>query len=332
MNTPDDARLLRDLLLIRIVEEEIAKRYPEQEMRCPTHLCIGQEATAVGVCRALQETDVVFSGHRSHGHYLAKGGDLTRMIAEIYGRVSGCSRGKGGSMHLIDPSVGFLGAVPIVSSSIPMAVGAAFGFALRGESRVAAVFFGDAAVEEGVFHESLAFAMLERLAVIFVCENNLYSVQTPLSARQPSSRSLCDLARGHGMTAEHADGNDVFAVRSVARAAVERARQGGGPTFLELPTYRWLEHVGPDEDGALGYRSAEEINAWKERCPVAHAQKALLEREVVDAAGIGALRRDIEDQVQQAFAAAKSAPVPDAAELLTHVFTGGRTPIDRERL
>ncbi|HMR06872.1 MAG TPA: thiamine pyrophosphate-dependent enzyme, partial [Polyangiaceae bacterium] len=124
MNTPDDARLLRDLLLIRIVEEEIAKRYPEQEMRCPTHLCIGQEATAVGVCRALQETDVVFSGHRSHGHYLAKGGDLTRMIAEIYGRVSGCSRGKGGSMHLIDPSVGFLGAVPIVSSTIPMAVGA----------------------------------------------------------------------------------------------------------------------------------------------------------------------------------------------------------------
>jgi pyruvate dehydrogenase E1 component alpha subunit len=326
-----DARLLRDLLLVRIAEEEIAKRYPEQEMRCPTHLCIGQEATAVGVCSALLETDVVLSGHRSHGHYLAKGGDLTGMFAEIYGRATGCSRGKGGSMHLIDQKVGFLGAVPIVGSTIPMAVGAAFGFVLRGEPRVAVVFFGDAAVEEGVFHESLAFAMLERLPVVFVCENNLYSVQTPLSVRQPTSRTIGDLARGHGMRVELADGNDVFAVRAAAARAVEQARGGGGPTFLELPTYRWLEHVGPDEDERLGYRSAGEVRAWKARCPVAHAERVLVERATIDAAGIALLRREALERVERAFDAAKAAPGPAPAELFADVFASSRTPIDRER-
>ncbi len=327
MTEESDARLYRDMLLIRMVEEEIARRYPEQEMRCPTHLCIGQEAVAAGVCAALQETDVVLSGHRSHGHYLAKGGSLPRMIAEIYGRSTGCSGGKGGSMHLIDLDAGFLGAVPIVASTIPMAVGAAFGFSLRSEARVATVFFGDAAVEEGVFHESLAFALLEKLPVLFVCENNLYSVQTPLKARQPATRSISDLARGHGMLAHSADGNDVFAVYRLARDAIQRARSGGGPTFLELSTYRWLEHVGPYEDAELGYRGAQEIKDWKARCPLAQAERTLRARGVLDGESVANLRSAHQVAIDEAFAAALAAPVPEPAQLMAGVLASTRTPL-----
>ncbi|MBX3126617.1 MAG: thiamine pyrophosphate-dependent dehydrogenase E1 component subunit alpha [Polyangiaceae bacterium] len=325
-----DRELLYDLLVVRSVEQEIARRYSEQQMRCPTHLCIGQEATAVGVCAALRPEDVVFSGHRSHGHYLAKGGDLTAMLAELYGRGSGCSAGKGGSMHLVDLSVGFLGAVPIVGSTIPMAVGAALGFLLQKLPRVSVVFFGDAAVEEGVTWESIDFALLERLPVVFVCENNLYSVQTPLSARQPAGRTIAQVAAGHGVETESVDGNDVFAVQRAARAAVDRARAGGGPTFLELATYRHLEHVGPNEDVSLGYRSAEEVEAWRARCPVEHATRVLLERGELDASELDELRRRILRDVRHALELARDAPEAQGS-LLSDVFASTVSPIDGDQ-
>ncbi len=312
----DERKLVQDMVRIRRVEEAIAARYPEQQMRCPTHLCIGQEATAVGVCSALEPSDVVMSGHRSHGHYLAKGGDLNAMIAELYGRATGCSGGMGGSMHLLDTEAGFLGAVPIVASTIPIAVGLAFGFSLRGEGRISTVFFGDAAVEEGVTHEALAFAMLEHLPVLFVCENNLYSVQTPLSARQPAERAIFELARGHGMEAHAADGNDVFAVHELARRAVDKARSGGGPTFLELSTYRWLEHVGPYEDVELGYRSAEEVAGWRARCPIERARGEL---DLTD------FEAQVAAEIAVAFERALAAPEPE--ELLAHVTPGTATPL-----
>ena len=185
MDTITLKKLYREMVRIRIVEESIAEHYPEQEMRCPVHFSIGQEAVAVGVCVHLDPSDHVFSNHRSHGHYLAKGGDLKAMVAEIYGKEAGCSRGFGGSMHLLDLKHGFLGAAPIVGSTIPIAVGSALTATVKEEDRVTVVFLGDGATEEGVFSESLNFAALKQLPVVFVCENNLYSVYSPLSVSQP---------------------------------------------------------------------------------------------------------------------------------------------------
>ena len=320
--------LLRGMLRVRIVEEEIAARYPEQEMRCPTHLCVGQESPAVGVCAALERRDQVLSAHRSHGHYLAKGGDLDAMIAELYGRATGCSGGKGGSMHLIDLDAGFLGAVPIVSSTVPIAVGVALAAKLRGLDRVAVVFLGDAAVEEGVTHESLSFAALEALPVLFVCENNLYSVQTPLSARQPAGREIHELARAHTVEAHRVAGDDVRDVHRLARAAVARARAGGGPTFLEIDTYRYLEHVGPYEDHDLGYRTAEEVERWRARDPIAFLERALVEEGALDAAEVAATRAELKARVELAFERAIAAPMPDPARLHEGVFAGTASPID----
>jgi TPP-dependent pyruvate/acetoin dehydrogenase alpha subunit len=321
-------RLLREMLRIRVIEELIAERYPEQEMRCPTHLCIGQEAVAVGVCAALERSDWMLSGHRSHGHYLAKGGDLFRMLAEIFGRAEGCSGGKGGSMHLVDLDAGVLGAVPIVASTIPIAVGAALTAKLRGERRVAVVFFGDAAAEAGVTHEAMNYAALERLPVVFVCENNLYSVQTPLADRQPAGRAIHELAAAHGVESRAGDGNDVLEVFALATAAVEKARDGGGPTFLELSTYRWLEHVGPFEDHGLGYRSLEEIALWKARCPIAALRRRLLARAGASEDELESWRGGLRAEAESALEQARLAPFPDPGELLSGVYRGSSSPID----
>jgi len=199
-------RLLHSMVRIRLVEEAIAASYAGQQMRCPVHLSIGQEAVAAGVGAALRPEDQAMSGHRSHAHYLAKGGDLNAMIAEIYGKDTGCCRGRGGSMHLVDPAAGFMGAVPIVGSTIPIAVGLAFANRLLKRDRVTAAFFGEGATEEGVFHESANFASLHRLPIVFVCENNLYSVYSPMSVRQPAHREVFQLAAGHGIVAHQGDG------------------------------------------------------------------------------------------------------------------------------
>ena len=198
---PRDERLAlyRSMLKIRRVEERVQALYPEGDMRCPTHFSIGQEAVAAGVCQSLRLEDHVISAHRSHAHYIGKGGNLRAMFAELYGKVDGCASGKGGSMHLIDLSVNFLGCVPIVGSTIPIGVGASFGAMLQDRAAVTAIFFGDAATETGVFHESVNFAAVHHLPVLFVCENNLYSVNTPLDVRQPGNRTIAELARGHGI-------------------------------------------------------------------------------------------------------------------------------------
>ncbi len=248
-------RLYREMLRIRLIEERIVTLYADQEMRCPVHLCIGQEGIAVGACAALDPRDYVFSGHRSHGHYLAKGGNLNAMMAEIYGKATGCAGGKGGSMHLIDLDAGFMGSTPIVGSTIPIAVGAAFGSVMQNDDRVTMVFFGDGAVETGVFHESLNFAALKKLPVIFVCENNLYSVYSPLEVRQPAGRRILNLALAQGIESIEGDGNNVELVHELCSRAVGKARKGGGPTFFEFATYRWREHCGPEYDNHIGYRS-----------------------------------------------------------------------------
>lgn len=305
MPKPELVDLWRAMLRIRRIEEAIAERYAEQQMRCPVHLSIGQEATAVGVCAALAAQDYVLSSHRSHGHYLARGGDLRAMLAELYGRVDGCTRGMGGSMHLIDLSVGFLGAVPIVGSTIPIAAGAALGARMRGEDRVTVAFFGDGATEEGVFAETLNFAALRALPLLLVCENNLYSVYSPLSVRQPNGVRAHQIAEAHGVRGVHGDGNDVEQVAALAVEAVARARSGSGPTLLELDTYRWREHCGPNYDNDIGYRSPREFDAWVERCPVARARGRL--GQVDDAAVETVLRAEID----AAFGFACASPWPE---------------------
>lgn len=304
--------LYRAMTRIRMVEEEIARRYPEQEMRCPVHLSIGQEATAVGACAALRRQDQIVSTHRCHSHYLAKGGDLAAMIAEIHGKAAGCCIGRGGSMHLFDPAAGVLASVPIVSSSIPLGVGAALAFRQRGEDNVALAFLGDASIEEGVFHESANLATLFRLPVVFFAENNLFSVYTHIRDRQPA-RPLADVAKAHAMAADHVDGNRVVDVFNATTAAVQRARGGNGPTLIVADTYRWREHCGPNYDNDIGYRSEADFEAWKVRCPVANFEAHLIGQGILDAKAKGAMDKEIAAEIAAAFDFAKSAPFPDPA-------------------
>jgi len=208
--------LYNSMLLIRRVEEKIVELYPEQEMRCPTHLCIGQEAIPAGVCANLSTQDCVFSNHRDHGHYLAKGGNLKAMIAEIYGKVTGCSRGRGGSMHLIDLAVNFIASTPIVGATIPIAAGSAFASKLQQKDNIVVAFFGDSAIEGGALHESLNFSKLWKLPLLFVCENNLYATQTHVRDRQPPIE-IAQVVKGHGVETFKADGNDAIAVYETAK-------------------------------------------------------------------------------------------------------------------
>jgi len=308
-------KLLFDMIRIRMVEEAIAEKYSAQEMRCPVHLSVGQEAPAVGVCSVIENEDFAFSAHRSHAHYLAKGGDLKAMLSELYGRKDGCCRGKGGSMHLIDRSCGFMGAVPILASSIPIGVGAAFGSILKKSPKVSVVFFGDSALEEGTFTESLNFAILKNLPVIFVCENNLYSVFSHVSSRRSSCREIFEVIEGYGIASLHGYGNDVVEVRKLAREAVDRAKSGGGPTFIELETYRFLEHCGPNKDDNVGYRPKKEIDDWRKRCPIIRLTKQLKENNQVSDQEIEISRKKFQRTIDEAFEFAKASPFPDQSHL-----------------
>ena len=256
------------MLRIRLVEESIANKYSEQKMRCPTHLSIGQEAIAVGVCANLTSQDQVLSTHRAHAHYLAKGGCLNSMMAEIYGKVSGCSKGMGGSMHLIDTSVGFMGSTAIVANTIPVAVGLALEKKLTRKKSIACVFFGDGATEEGAFYESVNFAIIHSLPILFICENNLYSVYSGLEVRQPVDRKIYKMVRAMGISAQHGNGNDVEEVARKVKHAKTMILKSGGPQFLEFDTYRWREHCGPNFDNNIGYREESEFLKWKKKDPL----------------------------------------------------------------
>lgn len=303
-------RLYREMLRIRTVEEEIAGRYAEQKMRCPVHLSIGQEATAVGVSAALAPGDQAVSTHRCHAHYIARGGDIVAMLSEMMGKATGCCGGRGGSMHLFDLKAGLLLSLPIVAASIPVGVGAALAFQQEKKQNVAVIYLGDASLEEGVYHESANFAALKKLPAIFVCENNLYSVYTNLQDRQPQ-RPLTELGRAHGMPTAHVDGNDVSAVYQTAVTAVMRARTGGGPTFILADTYRWREHCGPNYDNDLGYRTAAEFAEWCERDPIARLYSDLTAASTLDAATAKAMQAELSREVAAAFAEAEAAPLPD---------------------
>jgi pyruvate dehydrogenase E1 component alpha subunit len=312
--------LYGSMLKIRRVEERIQALYPQGDMRCPTHFSIGQEAVAVGVCRNLSRDDYVISAHRSHAHYIAKGGNLRAMFAELYGKVDGCASGKGGSMHLIDLSVNFLGCVPIVGSTIPIGVGASFGAMLQDRSSLTVIFFGDAATETGVFHESVNFAAVHRLPVLFVCENNFYSVNTPLEARQPGNRTIAELVRGHGIRTSQHDGQLVESVDVATADMIAHIRANGGPALLEFITYRWLEHCGPLEDIHLGYRTQQEFDFWLARCPIWLHRKLLEDDGVMDDALHAAIDAATAAEIDDAVAFAERSPFPERSELGRHMF------------
>lgn len=315
----DPVALFRAMLRIRRIEEALADRYAEQEMRCPMHLCIGQEAIAVGVCAALASDDLVFGNHRAHGHYLAKGGSLNAMVAELYGKSTGCCGGRGGSMHLIDLDAGFMGATPIVGGTVPLAVGSAWAATLEGKSRVSAVFFGDGCFEEGVIHESMNFAVLHQLPVIFVCENNGFSVYTHLAERQPA-RPIYRVAQAHGLSSYAGDGNDVEAVLALATTAVDSARRGRGPQFLELRTYRWREHCGPNFDDDLNYRSKAEVEEGRRGCPVARYSSRLAQSNPGHDGVCKRLEKEIGEEIAAAFKFALSSPKPSIKDANSRLY------------
>lgn len=304
---------ITSLLLIRIVEEKIAEFYGKpgdpQQMRCPVHLSIGQEAAAVGVCSQIKKTDKVFSNHRCHAHYLAKGGNLRKMILELHGKLGGCLDGRGGSMHLMDPDVGMVTSIPIVSSAIPLAVGSALADSLNEESKVSLVFFGDASVEEGVFHESANFAALNNLPVIFVCENNEYSVYTHLSDRQPD-RDLDLLGKAHGLSVMRADGNDVFDVAENFQIALHSVKSGNGPLLFIMDTYRFREHCGVNDDDHLNYRNSQIVEQWQVRDPIKIAQDKALFHGLINNEFIAEETRVITKLVEAEFQFAIDAPLP----------------------
>ncbi len=307
----------RGMERIRLAEETIARMVETGEVKGPCHLYIGQEAVAEGVCAALGRQDSVWGGHRSHGHYLAKGGSLEALFAEVLGRESGCSGGRGGSMHLIAKEVGIFGTVPIVAGTVPLAAGAAMSYKMRGSGQVAAAFFGDGALEEGHVHETLNLAALYRLPLVFICENNLYSSHLHWSERRVAD-NLYRAGEVHGVPGACVDGNDVEAVYAAASEAVARAREGGGPSLLECRTFRWRGHVGASFDLDVGLKRRGELAEWILKDPLARAEARLREW----GANVAVERASIEQEIEQALVAARRAPARSAGKVMEHVCAG----------
>jgi len=281
-------------------------------------------AAAVGL--ALLKDDLAVSGHRAHAHYLAKSGSLKAMLAEIYGKAAGCSGGKGGSMHLIDESAGFMGSTAIVGGTVPVGVGLAYGIKLKRSRQISCIFHGDAVAETGVFFESVNFAVLKKLPVLFVCENNLYSVYSPLSVRQPAGRSISTMVAALGISSESGDGNDVREVYETVSCALAEIRAGGGPQFLEFSTYSWLEHCGPNFDNHIGYRTEAEYEHWRALEPIARFQAALLFDGIISDLEVEQMDAAVALEVADAFAFAEAAAPPAAEYAFTDLYSAAQSP------
>lgn len=308
-------RIYRALRLIRRAEEEVARIYPSDKIKSPVHLSIGQEAVSVGVCDVLRPDDVVAPTYRGHAAYLAKGGSLRGLFAELFGKATGVAGGKGGSMHLVDMSHNVLGASAVVGTTIPIAVGYALALKRTKTDCVSVTFFGDGATEEGVFGESLNFAALQKLPVLFICENNYYAIHTPLTRRWATNR-LCERVATYGIPAHQVDDSDVFKLRELAAASVARARRGEGPSFIECRTYRWREHVGPNEDYDQGYRAREDFHPWLKDDQMERVARMISDdrRTEIDA--------EIEIEIADAVEFAESSPFPTIDKLYDNVFAG----------
>jgi pyruvate dehydrogenase E1 component alpha subunit len=313
MNKKFQKTLLTSMMKIRQAEETVVDVYHEQTMKTPTHLSIGQEAVAVGVCSALKEDDQVFVSHRCHAVYLAKGGSLENFFSELCGRESGSNKGRAGSAHLSDPNVGVFTS-PILGGMIPVAVGAALSFQMDKAKKIAVAFFGDAAIEEGVFAESVNFAVLKKLPVLFVCENNLYSTHTHIKDRQPPS-AIFKRVRTPELGTRQVDGNDIEVVYLAAKEAIGHCRKGKGPFFLEFLTYRFREHVGPLYDYDKGYRTKKEVEAWQKQCPILRYKKKLIMKKVIAEKEIAFFEKQLKKEARSSYQKALTAAWPNPKTL-----------------
>ncbi|MHB1002049.1 MAG: thiamine pyrophosphate-dependent dehydrogenase E1 component subunit alpha [Armatimonadota bacterium] len=310
---------LEMMLSIRFTEDQIADWVTDGIARCPCHLGIGQEAIAVGLASALRSSDRVFGTHRSHSQFLALGGTVESLLCEVLGKASGCSKGMGGSMHLYDAPNGFMGSVPIVGATIPLAVGAALAAKMDGNGDVAAAFFGDGSAEEGVLHESLNLAAVYGLPVIFVCENNLFASHLHVSQRQPCN-TISRFADSHCIDSAVVDGNDIVAVSRLAHRVVEKARGENDPFFIEAITYRWKGHVGAREDIDVGVMRNTDLILWKMRDPIMRLAKALANNGILSESDFIELKNHVKSKVESAAKIAVEADYPDMSQLLGPVY------------
>jgi len=314
MDIPRETLLLmyERMLKVRHFEDRVKDLFAAGEMPGFVHLYLGEEAVAVGACAALNDDDYITSTHRGHGHIIAKGGDVKRMMAELYGKATGYNKGKGGSMHIADPSLGILGANGIVGAGLPIATGAALSAKLRKSGQVAICFFGDGASNQGTFHEAVNIASAFDLPVVYVCENNLYAVGT----RQSDVRKIEDIAdrgAGYGIPGLAVDGNDVVAVYEVCKEAVRRARAGMGPTLIECKTYRWRAHFEGEPDT---YRPPEEVAAWMAREPIAPYRGALIEQGILTEKEADAVEAGVVAELEEAVEYARQSPLPEPESAL----------------
>jgi pyruvate dehydrogenase E1 component alpha subunit len=310
---------LRRLIEIRATEEKIGDEFGKSVIKCPCHLVIGQEVPAVGIASHVRKGDRVFGAHRSHAHFLALGGSLHSLLAEVLGKDTGCSKGMGGSMHLIDRQHNLYGTVPIVAATIPIATGAGLAAKMDGEGAIAVSFLGDGATEEGVFHESLNFAAIHKLPVIYVVENNLFASHLHISLRQPFD-SVCRFAEANGIPWHRVDGNDMVVMSRVAEDTVAAARAGHGPQFIEAVTYRWRGHVGHREDDDVGVMRKEGLGAWKLRDPISRLARAMIAADVITEGGIQDVWTEQRAAVEAAWKQAVADPYPPASALLDRVY------------
>jgi 2-oxoisovalerate dehydrogenase E1 component len=317
LSTEQALWLLREMLRIRRVEETLARSYAQGLIPGACHTYVGQEAIAVGVCAHLRADDVVFSTHRGHGHALAKGAPAREVMAELFGKATGVSKGRGGSMHLFVPEVGLMGTTGIVGPNILQATGAGYSFQLMKTDQVSVAFFGDGAMNNGAFHEGVNMAAIWGLPVVYVGENNIFATEVPFDYATRNT-DVAERVRSYGIPGVAVDGNDVLAVTEAAQAAIERARSGGGPSLVEGKTYRTRPHAEGMRDG--GYRTMEEIESWKSRDPILLLESRLMDRGIATQAQIDAVRQEIEDIVAEGLEFAKNSPYPEPDTAALHIY------------
>ena len=317
MNKKIITELFKEVFRTRAVEEEIAKRYKNGHMRCPTHLSIGQEAVPAALSLIMRKNDFAVSSHRAHAHYLAKGGSLKKMIAEIYGKETGCSKGKGGSMHLIDLKSNFMGSTAIVGNTIPIGVGLGLSSIIKQKKQFSFIFFGDGAVEEGVFYESVNFAVVKKLPVVFICENNFYSVYSPLKVRQPKNRKIYKMVKAMGIKSFYNESCDPYTIYEYIKKKINFKDLNSGPYFFEFKNYRWREHCGPDFDNDIGYRQKNEFKKWIKKDSLLKIRKRL---NFINSKKINMIEKKIKSEVIKAFKYAEKSKFPAASEAFKGVY------------
>ena len=320
MNKSTKIKLLKDMIFTRNIELQISKRYNEKEIRCPVHLSIGQEAISAGVSLAINKKDLIFSAHRSHAHYLSKGGSPRGLIGELYGKVTGCAKGVGGSMHLVDLKKGVYGCVPIVGSTIPISVGAAWANKLKKNKKLTVVYFGDGASEQGVFYESLNFAKIHRLPILFICENNFYSIYTDYKRRHSIKNNISNISQTLGINSKKLFGNDVEKVFTETKKAVKIINNNFGPCLLEFETYRMLEHCGPENDDFLNYRPKKELKKWSKLCPLETYKKKLINTKILNKNKINIIENNIINKINKIFKSVKKDKFPSKKFLTNYTY------------